>query len=156
MKALAALLLCVPCAVFAGERNTDSHANLTIYGTIQPNCEVYLNGNHPLARPMEELRYNMASPQIVAEVVIACNHGGETVNVTYESMNGGMLSPNGMLLDYEKSLSGGRETNLASSGPWTISQRVGPRSQFLRIRPLSRGAIEGSYSDVILVSVSLN
>lgn len=156
MKALVAIILCVPCAVMAAERSNETQVNFTVHGTIQPSCEVYLNGNHPLARPMEDLRYHMASPQIVAEVVVACNRGNETVNVTYESMNGGLLSPNGTLMDYEKSLSGLRESGLASAGPWTISQRVGPRSQFLRVRPLARGAIEGSYSDVIFVSLSVN
>jgi len=156
MKALAILLLGVPGLVIASDRNSEAQVNLTVLGTVQPSCEVYLDGNHPLARPMEDLRYHMASPQIVAEVVITCNHGGETANVTYESMNGGLLSPSGSLMDYEKSLSGLRGLSLASAGPWTVSQQIGPRSQFLRVRPLSSGAIEGSYSDVILVSVSLN
>lgn len=156
MKALAVLLFCLPGVAFAGDRNDDARGVLTMRGSIQSSCNVYLNTHHPLARPMEALRYNMASPQIVAEVVLTCNRGDEMVNVTYESVNGGLLGPNGNLMEYEKSLSGGREVGLASAGPWTIAQRVGPRSQFLRVRPLSSGVIQGPYSDVILVSVSSN
>lgn len=156
MKALAVLILCLPGAVIAADRSNDPRANLTVHGTIPPSCEVYLNGNHPLARPIEDLRYNFASPQIIAEVIVTCNDGSETVDVTYESMNGGLVAENGSLMDYEQSLTGGRELSLASAGPWTVSQRIGQRSQFLRIRPLSSGAVEGAYSDVILVSLSSN
>lgn len=156
MKALAAIFLCVPCSVVMAGQNQDARNTLTVHGTIQPSCAVYLNGDHPLASPIDQLRHNVIAPQIVAEVVLNCNTGEDAVNVTYESMNGGLLMANGTLLDYEKSLSGRREFGLASSGPWTVTQQVGPRSQFLRIRPLVRGAIEGSYSDVIFVSVSFD
>ena len=156
MKALAVLLFCLPSVAFAGSGTEEARGRLTIQGTIQSSCNVYLNTLHPLARPMEALRYHMASPQIVAEVILTCNRGDETVSVTYESVNGGLLGADGNLMEYEKSLSGGREVGLASAGPWTVAQRVGPRSQFLRVRPLSTGVIQGPYSDVIVVSVSSN
>lgn len=157
MKALAVgLLMYLPSIIMAAERDNDARGMFTIYGSVQSSCNVYLNTQHPLARPIEALRYHRASPQIVAEVVLTCNRGDEMVNVTYESVNGGLLDANGNLMEYEKSLSGTYGIGVASAGPWTIAQRVSPRHQFLRVRPLSNGDTQGPYSDVILVSIAAN
>lgn len=157
MKALAVvLLMCLPGTLLAAERDDEARGMLSVYGSVQSSCNVYLNTQHPLARPIEALRYHRASPQIVAEVVLTCNRGDERVRVTYESVNGGLLDVNGDLMEYEKSLSGTYGVGLASAGPWTIAQRVSPRHQFLRVRPLNKGDTQGPYSDVILVSIAAN
>lgn len=157
MKALAGVLLvCLPGLLMAAERDNDARGMLSVYGSVQPSCNVYLDTEHPLARPIEALRYHLATPQIVAQVVLTCNRGDERVRVTYESVNGGLLDVNGELMEYEKSLSGTFGTALASAGPWTIAQRAGQRHQFLRVRPLNKGDTQGPYSDVILVSIAAN
>lgn len=157
MKAISVLLLlCLPSLAWSSDRSEPARGMLSVTGYIESGCNVYLNTQHPMARAMESLRYNLPAPQIVAEVVLTCNQNDGMVNVTYESVNGGLMNSHGRILEYEKSLSGIRGTSLASSGPWTVSQRVSPRNLFLRVRPLADGTVQGPYSDVILVSIASN
>lgn len=125
-----------------------------VTGTIESGCTVDFNTNHPMARPFEALRYNSTAPQVVAQVSVSCNFQQDSVNVTYESLNRGLINEFGDVIDYEKSLSGVRGGGLASEGGWTVAQRAGGRPYFFRVSPRSNGMASGRYSDVIVVSVA--
>lgn len=138
----------------AQPNRTEISETLTVMGVIPPMCSVGMDTSHPMAKPIDQLDLQRPQPQIIAEVKLVCNGGQDSVEVMYQSQNGGLMNSSGHIVDYEKMLAGVSGSGMASQGPWIVSQSPGPRGYLLRLRPLADSApLEGRYNDVIQVSV---